>query len=86
MESKAEKHSGIGATLDLTLDSVSRALDLEALPLVLPMRPNSWCRLGIFLGISLLAPKVRGTTFSRKDGRTYVKQWGNQRDRQMSAE
>ena len=74
MENKAEKHRGIGATWDRTLDSVTRALVLGALPLVLPMRPNSGRRSGIFFGIAVLAPKVRETHNSWKDFRSYAKQ------------
>ena len=73
MESRVYKHRGIGATRDRTLDSVSRALVLGTLPLVLTMRPNSGRRLGVFLGIPGLASKMRRTHFSWKDFRTYAK-------------
>ena len=86
MESTVEKHRGIGAAWDRTFDSVSRALVLGALPLVLPMRPNSGRRLGVFLGIPGLASKMRRTHFSWKDFRDYGKRSGSQRDRQRSAE
>ena len=74
MESRVKKQRGIGATWDRTLVSVSRALVLGALPLVLPMRPIFGRRSGIFFGISVLAPKVRRTHLSWKDFRTYAKQ------------
>ena len=73
-ESRVKKHRGIGATWDRTLDSVSRALVLGALPLVLPMRPIFGRRSGIFFGIAVLAPKVRETHNSWKDFRSYAKQ------------